>query len=123
MLATLFVPPASDLTLESVTVTPTAVLLQLTSTAPTARCPLCQQPASRVHSHYTRTLHDLPAAGRPVQLRVRVRRFFCRTPQCPRWIFAERIPCRVRKMYTEAERAAQNPHPWLKTARHSSCKR
>jgi len=92
MLATLFLPPASDLTLESPTSTLTAFPAALNQHLPTAHCLLCQQPASRVHSRYTRTLHDLPTAGRPVQLRLRVRRFFCRSPQCPRRIFSERLP-------------------------------
>jgi transposase len=49
---------------------------------------MCQ----RVHSHYTRTLRDLPASGRPVHLKVDVRRFFCPESTCRRKIFAERFP-------------------------------
>jgi hypothetical protein len=37
-------------------------------------------------------LADLPLAGTALRLHLRVRRFFCRTPQCPRWIFSERLP-------------------------------
>ncbi len=57
-----------------------------------ACCPRCAQPSIRVHSHYTRTLGDLPWQGQAVRLRVHVRRFFCATPDCPRTIFAERLP-------------------------------
>ncbi len=32
--------------------------------AASALCPGCDQPSSRVHSRYTRTLADLPVAGR-----------------------------------------------------------
>src|SRR5215216_6781289 len=53
-----------------------------------ARCPLCGEPADRVHSRATRTLADLPWAGVTVQLHVRVRKFFCENPTCPRRIFS-----------------------------------
>lgn len=56
-----------------------------------ARCPVCSKISRRVHSHYTRTLADLPRAGVPVRLRVRVRKFFCDAPSCERRIFAERL--------------------------------
>jgi transposase len=59
--------------------------------APAAACPLCQQPATRVHSPYHRTLADLPCLDYAVRLDIQVRRFRCRTIQCPRWIFSERL--------------------------------
>jgi hypothetical protein len=37
-------------------------------------------------------LADLPWAGHPVTLQVWVRRFRCGNRQCPRRIFAERLP-------------------------------
>ncbi|MEA2525371.1 MAG: hypothetical protein QOF73_2598 [Thermomicrobiales bacterium] len=55
------------------------------------RCPVCCEPADRVHSRYTRTLADLPWAGVAVRFRIRARRFFCDNPTCPRRIFAERL--------------------------------
>jgi transposase len=45
----------------------------------------------RVHSRYARTLADLPWARFAVRLRVRVRKFFCANPACPRTVFAERL--------------------------------
>jgi transposase len=45
-----------------------------------------------VHGRYTRRLDDLPCLGRPVRLQVVVRRFVCPQPDCPRRIFAERLP-------------------------------
>ena len=60
-------------------------------TAPTATCPICAQSSPRIHSRYTRTVADLPWAGRPVRVMLAVRRFFCPTPDCPRKIFAERL--------------------------------
>ncbi len=56
-----------------------------------AACPACGRPSARVHSRYTRKLADLPWHGRPVQLLVEVRRFFCDTAGCHRRIFAERV--------------------------------
>lgn len=61
------------------------------STQPSVCCPLCSSVGTRVHSHYTRTIADLPCAGQPVHLLVQVRKFFCDSRTCPRKIFAERI--------------------------------
>ena len=36
------------------------VVVHARVTSATARCPTCQTPSHRVHSHYTRTLADLP---------------------------------------------------------------
>jgi transposase len=66
--------------------------VHLAITAPLAACPLCGSDARNVHSRYTRRLADLPCLGRAVQLRVTVRRFSCPQPECPRQIFAERLP-------------------------------
>src|SRR5215207_8327934 len=73
-----------------------------------AHCPVCVQTSRRVHSHYTRTLADLPWSGTPVRLRVRVRKFFCDEPACERRIFAERLGgvARVRARTTERQREA-----------------
>ncbi len=57
-----------------------------------ASCPLCQTLSQRVHSHYTRTLHDVPGGTKALRLIVQVRRFFCDNQNCPRKIFAERLP-------------------------------
>lgn len=57
-----------------------------------ARCPLCGGRSRSVHSWYVRSVADLPLAGTTVVLRLRVRRFFCRVPTCPRRIFCERLP-------------------------------
>jgi hypothetical protein len=56
------------------------------------RCPGCQRRSCHVHSHYQRTLADCPCMGRALTLQVRVRRFRCRVPWCPRRVFTERLP-------------------------------
>jgi transposase len=69
----------------------THITLLATVTQATACCPLCKQAGARVHSHYERTLADLPWADVPVQLRLTVRRFICDNRLCERTIFCERI--------------------------------
>nr|WP_228046009.1 transposase family protein [Saccharopolyspora sp. HNM0983] len=54
-----------------------------------ASCWSCGTPA--VHSRYERTLADLPVAGQPVALRLRVRRFFCDDRTCSVRTFAEQV--------------------------------
>src|SRR5262245_36060854 len=68
------------------------ITLLISSTQAAARCPGCNAPARHVHSHYTRTLADLPWSGYGITWRLRVRKFFCRHPTCPRHIFTERLP-------------------------------
>jgi transposase len=55
-------------------------------------CPDCGRTSRAVHSRYDRHLADLPSLGRTVSIRLRVRRFYCRNPACPRQTFAERLP-------------------------------
>jgi transposase len=45
-----------------------------------------------VHSRYERRLEDVALAGEPVEIRLRVRRFFCGKAACPARTFAEQIP-------------------------------
>jgi transposase len=55
-------------------------------------CPLCHRQTARGHSWYTRTLADLPWGSYAVRVQLRVRKFFCDSPACPRQIFTERLP-------------------------------
>ncbi len=64
----------------------------VSTTATRAQCSVCGCVSNRVHSHYTRTLSDLPWHGVAVSLHLRIRRFFCEQTGCRRAIFAERIP-------------------------------
>lgn len=57
-----------------------------------AKCPYCHQISNRVHSHYNRTVQDLPMADFAIILHVCVRRFFCDNPSCPYCTFTERMP-------------------------------
>jgi transposase len=89
---TALLPYAPDLLLEDVLHGDQTLVVVLRSTAPTALCPGCQHPSARIHSHYERRPTDLPWGGTPLRLLLRVRKFFCSTPTCPRRIFTERLP-------------------------------
>jgi len=72
--------------------TPSTEVLLLAATAPSANCPHCGTLSDRQHSHYRRTVADLPLQDRLVILRLVVRRFRCVNPGCSRAIFCERLP-------------------------------
>ncbi len=82
------------LAVERVT-TPDQIVVAVRARAATAACPLCHRRSRRVHSRYTRRLCDLPWQGRVSWFELRVRRFRCPAPECPRRIFAERLPAVV----------------------------
>src|SRR5258708_15002603 len=84
-------PLPEDITLQSVYPTPTTVFVRIACQCSSAACPQCQQLSGRVHGHYTRTVADLPCAGRRVVLQLRVRKCVCGTPTCPQQIFTERL--------------------------------
>ena len=86
-----FLPAPLGFRCADVRIDPESVTLGLIPAAPEAACPACGRPSHRVHSRYTRTLADLPWAGMPVRLRLRVRRFFCDTPHCSQRTFSERL--------------------------------
>jgi transposase len=87
-------PDATTLCLAACHVDTTAaqITLSVRSTQATAPCPLCALPARRIHSHYERTLADLPWADYRVRLQLRVRKWLCRKRHCRRRIFTERLP-------------------------------
>jgi transposase len=82
-------PAPKLLDLTGVRATENAITLaaRTSSRSRVARCPVCGTRSARVHSHYTRTLADLPWQGVPVTVRLRVRRFFCDQKTCDRVIF------------------------------------
>jgi transposase len=100
------IPPS--LRLEALLVADDGITIRATADAAAAPCPLCGQPAARVHSRATRQLADLPWAGVAVRLWVQVRKFFCDNPSCPRRIFSERLAgiAQVSARRTERQRTA-----------------
>jgi len=89
---TLLLGLPAQLRLDQIEIIPQTLIVSLAVETSEAACPLCQQVSHRVHSHYTRTLADLPCAGKALRLLVLVRRFFCENETCIRKIFAERLP-------------------------------
>jgi transposase len=68
------------------------IALRLRSQQTSLSCPRCHLPTERVHSHYQRTLADLPWGDWSVRLGLSVRKLFCDNPHCGRRIFTERLP-------------------------------
>jgi transposase len=76
---------------------PTALEIDVASRGSGASCPACQVYSTSVHSHYTRTVADLPLGSRSVTLAVQVRRFRCPNTHCARHTFAEEFVPLVRR--------------------------
>ena len=55
-------------------------------------CPVCGTETARVHEYRERAVADVPAGGRRVLVRVRVRRMRCPVTGCPRQTFREQVP-------------------------------
>ena len=91
-LCTDLLPPQAPLHIETMALTERGMTLDMAVTTSQALCPTCTQPSTHMHSDYRRTLADLPWATTPVQLHLRVRRFWCATPSCQRQTFTERVP-------------------------------
>lgn len=66
--------------------------LSVSSVQVIAYCPVCNQPAHRVHSRYVRTLRDLPCVNFCLTILLQVCKFFCSNDDCQRRIFTERMP-------------------------------
>jgi transposase len=92
MLEPLLLPSGALLRLGAAKLSSERVTVDVHTTASRSFCPGCQSEASRVHSHYQRTLADLPLAHIPVQLHLHVRRFFCDNTTCTRKTFSEPVP-------------------------------
>jgi transposase len=78
--------------IDQIQITETGLMVSVISTSPQSNCPLCSQPSSYIHSRYHRILKDAPCVGRQLQLRLSVRKFFCRNPLCEQKVFTERLP-------------------------------
>jgi transposase len=93
-----------DVLVESVKMTDTVVRVEALSTARQVTCPDCGCPSGRIHGSYLRFPHDLPTAGKPVVVALRVRRFVCAEGSCARKAFAEQVPGLTRRFGRRTER-------------------
>ena len=91
-LATNLLPLGHGLQLRDVSIGSDQIVATLEATAPRGTCPRCGTGSEAVHSHYQRTIADLPWSGQAVRLHLRVRKFYCRQPACTRRVFTERLP-------------------------------
>ncbi len=87
-----FLPLPEGMVIGQVEITQTQLTVEVISTQPFAHCPGCGSPSDQIHCQYQRTVHDVPCGGHNVVLRLRVRKFVCRSSSCPRKVFAERLP-------------------------------
>ncbi|WP_412566118.1 transposase [Streptomyces nojiriensis] len=83
--------PGLNVVVRQATVVDDSMLVDAACCGPPGPCPLCQHPAARVHSRYWRYIAGLPAGGRQVIVRLRVRRFFCDQSQCRRRTYVEHV--------------------------------
>lgn len=88
-------PAVPGLRLAQVAIEADTVTFTVASTQTPVPCPLCATPTARLHSHYERTLADLPWGGHAARLRLQVRRFRCAVSTCRRRVFTERLPTLV----------------------------
>ena len=84
------------------------ICARLTSVTEKTSCPKCHSSTTSIHSHYQRSITDLPWGTTSVTLNLRVRRFRCKTRECTLNAFCERFP-------KSLERYAR------KTYRYSNC--
>jgi hypothetical protein len=67
------------------------VVVEVSSCRVSSACPRCSAASDRVHSSYTRTVADIPCAGQPVRIILRVRKFRCPDSACAQKVFTERF--------------------------------
>jgi transposase len=101
--ATLLADPTC-LRLERVLSSTALITLVVRTTATSVACPRCSTASRRVHSHYVRTVADLPWHGVSVRLELHARKFFCPSDECAffrlKTIFRDRL--RARRTDTQA---------------------
>jgi transposase len=93
--ASLFVdllPVETGLRIENATLENSAVVVELHTTTPCAKCPECNSESTSIHGHYRRRLQDQPCRGQTLRLSIVARKFACRRAECPRKVFCERLP-------------------------------
>ncbi|WP_371631894.1 ISL3 family transposase [Streptomyces sp. NBC_01259] len=85
-------PHLADLVVDTVERTSDVIHVVARARASEGLCPRCGTASSRVHGGYERSLDDAPVGGSAVVIRLRIRRFLCRDPECEAVTFAEQIP-------------------------------
>ncbi|MFE2185929.1 transposase family protein, partial [Streptomyces sp. NPDC059455] len=100
----LLFPSDTNVVITSAETDAEAIRVEARCTASNARCPACGDWSAQIHGSYLRFPADLACAGRPCVLVLRVRRFVCATPECPRRTFVEHVPGLTRRHGRTTER-------------------
>ncbi|MGA9994458.1 MAG: ISL3 family transposase [Pyrinomonadaceae bacterium] len=90
-ITTLLADPAA-INLRHLVSEPHSITLVVQAVQPQVSCPKCQHPSSSLHSHYRRSIADLPWHGVSVKLELHSRKFRCRNQLCLQKVFCERLP-------------------------------
>lgn len=86
------VPDPGNVTVEKVTSDDFGVVIHALSRQTEVKCPCCARPSRQRHSRYVRTIRDVAWGGQPVTIKLLVRKYFCETVGCPKWVFSEQLP-------------------------------
>jgi zinc-finger of transposase IS204/IS1001/IS1096/IS1165 len=82
----------SSLVIEDVTDVEGGIVVRARTAGGLVACPRCCGLTGQVHGYCARTVADVPADGRPVVVRVRVRRMRCPVRGCLAQTFREQVP-------------------------------
>ena len=82
----------SGLVIEDVEDTGEVICVRARTPDGAVACPACGTETARVHEYRERMVADVPAGGRRVLVKVRVRRMRCPVTGCPRQTFREQVP-------------------------------
>jgi transposase len=105
-------PEGSELSLEKIQHQSDVMMIAVGAVAKAAECPDCGVASTHIHSRYLRTLRDVPWQGVRVQMRLRTRRFYCRTRDCQRKVFTERFATLART-YSRQTMRHQTALQWI----------
>lgn len=85
-------PHVTGLHVQDVAADEDAILVVVTPSRKTARCPPCSHRSRRIHARFTRLLADLLWTGHTVHVCLHGRHFRCTNDACSQQTFRERIP-------------------------------
>ncbi|GIE94527.1 hypothetical protein Ari01nite_19920 [Paractinoplanes rishiriensis] len=85
-------PHLAEVTIDQIHEAGGRIVIEARSGRDRAACPDCGTESGRVHGRYRRQLGDTALAGRPVVIRLLVRRMLCLRAGCARATFVEQIP-------------------------------
>lgn len=82
----------SAIELECFVSEPESITLLIHSVQAKPICPKCGHPSTSLHSHYTRSVADLPWHGVAIKLQLHTRKLRCHNRLCKQKVFCERLP-------------------------------